>query len=294
MPAGPVPVALGGRRRWRWCRIEREGRRPRPRLGQLFDLYAGGIHRDVASPTGTQVVEDLGELSETFLAELRNRDIFDPIRSNTAGVVVGTATKLLRSHQRSEVLPATVTTRYLCRADGGTPAHSCIRSTLSGFPALNGRTVNEPGRPAGSPRRLRRIFMADARCRQLNAEEPTPRDHGRSNQTGRHPDGRRARPEHRKSTGLNAADRTSAHRRPDRCPAHRKATDVLISAVGQPPLPGGPRLPRGDRGPLCRQTTGVGAPGAAGSKQSFPDANSSSRPGFTRAHRCATEAHVTS
>lgn len=57
-----------------------------------------------------------------------------------------------------------------------------------------------------------------------------PRDYGRSNQTGRNPDGRQARPE-RKSTGLNAADRTSAHQRGDcRQPTYRKATDALISA----------------------------------------------------------------
>jgi len=85
-----------------------------PAFEQLFDLYAGGIHRYLASRAGAQVAEDL--VGETFLIALRNRNTFDPVRGTPQAWLFGIATNLLRNHHRSEVRHLAATTRHFDQA----------------------------------------------------------------------------------------------------------------------------------------------------------------------------------
>lgn len=106
----PVPAVVGGGD----AVPNLKGDGVTPAFEQLFDLYAGGIHRYLASRAGAQVAEDL--VSETFLAALRNRDTFDPVRGTPQVWLFGIATNLLRNQHRSEVRHLAATTRHLGQA----------------------------------------------------------------------------------------------------------------------------------------------------------------------------------
>lgn len=103
-------------------------------LSSCFDLYARGIHRYLASRPGAQVAEDL--VSETFLAALRNRDTFDPVRGTPQAWLFGIATNLLRKHHRSEVRHLAATTRHLGQAGDDVPADDGAEGRLDAAAAV--------------------------------------------------------------------------------------------------------------------------------------------------------------
>lgn len=101
---------------------------------QMFDRYAGALHRYLASRAGTQVAEDL--VSETFLAALHNRGTFDPLLGTPQAWLFGIATNLLRNHHRSEMRHLAATTRHLGQARDDVMADDSAEGRLDAAAAV--------------------------------------------------------------------------------------------------------------------------------------------------------------
>jgi RNA polymerase sigma factor (sigma-70 family) len=70
------------------------------RFGEIYDRYAGDVHRYLARRIGAALADDL--TAETFLAAFRGRHRYDPAAERALPWLFGIATNLLRRHARTE------------------------------------------------------------------------------------------------------------------------------------------------------------------------------------------------